>query len=97
MSYPSVTNTETHDQRETASNNLPTLISEMEQTGIDVNFLIEIAAHDLVVQFGDKALDYSIQIEQDFLLANDMDSMMIWNKISSYLSSLNGQGKLIAH
>ncbi len=73
------------------------LFMAMEAAGIDVDVMIEIAAHDLINQFGDDALLYSIQIEQDFTMKNNIEAMLIWKKISTYLHTLNGSGKLIAH
>lgn len=70
---------------------------EMEQLGIDPAPFLEIAAHDLVTQYGSIALDYSIYIEQDFKEDGDTEAAEIWQKISNYLSRLNVDGSLRAH
>ncbi|MBL4603608.1 MAG: hypothetical protein JKY84_12745 [Emcibacteraceae bacterium] len=70
---------------------------EMELIGMDPNPLLEIAAHDLINQYGNDAVGYSIQIERDFIDEGDAESAEIWQKISNYLQSLNGTGQLVAH
>jgi len=73
------------------------LFTEMEELGIDPAPLLEIAAHDLLNQYGNDAVSYSIQIERGFEDNGDTESAAIWQKISHYLQSLNGSGELVAH
>ena len=73
------------------------LFIEMRDQGIDPIPLLEIAAHDLLNQYGNDAVRYSIQIEKDFTDEGDIQSAEIWQIISHYLQTLNGPGELIAH
>jgi len=73
------------------------LFIEMQNLGIDPNPLLEIAAHDLLNQYGADALSYSIQIERNFYEEGDRQSASIWQKIITYLECLNGPGELVAH
>lgn len=70
---------------------------EMSALGIDPQPFLEIAAHDLINQYGDNALALSQKIGSDFLDGNDQQSAEIWQKISAYLESLNASGALVAH
>ncbi len=70
---------------------------QMDKMGINPDPFIEIAAHDLVIQFGNKALAYSYIIADDFRSREEYQSAKIWDKIISYLDILNGDGDLIAH
>ena len=74
-----------------------TILQEMEQMGIDPDPFLEIAARDLINQFGQNALEYSIQIEQNFIEAENLQSAIIWGKISSFLSEWNDLDGLITH
>lgn len=73
------------------------LFSEMKALGIDPLPLLEIAAQDLLNQYGKNAFTYSIQIERNFKNDGDDQSAEIWQKISHYLQSMNGSGELITH
>lgn len=73
------------------------LFVEMKDIGIDPMPLLEIAAHDLLNQYGNDAVTYSMQIERDFEDDGDFQSAEIWQIISHYLQNLNGSGELIAH
>jgi|TARA_R110002096_G_scaffold436096_2_gene667499 hypothetical protein len=73
------------------------LFVEMKDLGIDPIPLLEIAAHDLLNQYGNDAVTFSMQIERDFEDDGDFQSAEIWQKISHYLQNLNGPGELIAH
>ena len=73
------------------------IFAEMKAVGINPDALLEIAAHDLINQYGDKALVYSQTIEQQYYENDDEQSLQIWQRISSYLQSLNGDGSLVAH
>lgn len=64
------------------------LLMEMEMLGVDPAPFLEVAARDLINQFGRTALKYSIQIEQNFIETGDIDSAAIWSRISSQLSKL---------
>ena len=70
---------------------------EMKSLGIDPEPFLEIAALDLLNQYGDNALNYSVQIENDFTEDGDIQSAEIWQKICLYLQNLNGPGELVAH
>ncbi len=70
---------------------------QMDRLGINPGPLIETAAHDLLRQFGDKALNYAIIIALDFEDHGADNSALIWHKIIDYLECLNGDGALIAH
>lgn len=70
---------------------------EMEQLGIDPAPFLEIAAHDLVNQYGSIALDYSLYIEQDFKEDGDTEAAEIWQKISCCLVELAEHGNMRAH
>ncbi len=70
---------------------------EMIALGIDPDPFIEVAAHDLINQFGESALDYSLQIERRFRDEYEAQSALIWKKISSYLQQLNGDGGFLPH
>lgn len=70
---------------------------EMHALGIDPQPFLEIAAHDLINQYGKNALNLSQKIEKDFMNEDDPQSAEIWSKISAYLESLNASGALVAH
>lgn len=70
---------------------------EMSALGIDPQPFLEIAAHDLINQYGDNALELSQKIKNDFLTANDLESAEIWQKISAHLESINTSSALVAH
>ena len=65
------------------------ILSEMKLLGIDYNPFLEIAAQDISDKFGALAYDYSIHIQQNFVINQDMDSAEIWAKISNILLLLN--------
>lgn len=73
------------------------IFTEMEAIGINPDTLLEIAAHDLINQYGDNALIYSKKIEQQYFENGDEQSLQIWQRITNYLQTLNGAGSLIAH
>ncbi|MDG1707302.1 MAG: hypothetical protein P8H03_01000 [Emcibacteraceae bacterium] len=73
------------------------IFMEMEMHGIDPTPFLEIAARDLVNQYGKVALSYSARIAQDFQDEGDIDSAIIWSKISSHLSTMKDTGNLLAH
>ena len=73
------------------------IFMEMEMHGIDPAPFLEIAARDLVNQYGKVALSYSARIAQDFQDEGDIDSAIIWSKISSHLSTMKDTGNLLAH
>jgi hypothetical protein len=73
------------------------IFMEMEMHGIDPAPFLEIAARDLSNQYGSTALAYSQRIEQDFQDEGDIDSAIIWSKISTRLSILKEAGNLLAH
>ena len=79
------------------TSNQTNLFVEMKNLGLDPIPLLEIAAHDLLNQYGNDAVTYSIQIERNFEDDGDLQSAEIWQRISHYLQSLNGSGELIAH
>lgn len=64
------------------------IFEEMETLGIDTTPFLEIAALDIIDQFGDAALYYSSAIEQKFIENDDLTSATIWAKISSHLSEI---------
>lgn len=73
------------------------ILMEMEMMGIDPAPFLEVAARDLIKQFGVTSLNYSAQIEQNFIDNGDIDSATIWSRISSQLSELLNVEKNIAH
>lgn len=80
-------------------NNIPefSIFSQMELLGINPDPFIEIAAHDLLNQYGIDTLSHSRKILNDFTARDDLQSAEIWQKIIKYLEELNGTGDLIAH
>lgn len=64
------------------------IFMEMEKMGIDVEPFLEIAALDIIKQFGDDALKYSSKIEKNFIATGDIDSALIWAKISEHLNEI---------
>ena len=78
-----------HGSDETKNNSTISILSEMKLLGIDYNPLLEIAAKDLSKKFGDLAYDYSIHIQQSFIINQDLGSAEIWAKISNILLLLN--------
>ncbi len=73
------------------------MFAQMKLVGINPNPFIEIAAHDLLNQYGCDALMIAKNISFDFNNRGDFQAAEIWMKIEEYLSMLNGSGRLIAH
>ena len=73
------------------------ILTEMEKMGIDPTPFLEIAALDLINQFGEAAFEYSIQIEQNFIIAGDIEKAIIWGKLSSQLSEKNNSDIIATH
>lgn len=73
------------------------IFDQMRHLGINPDPFIEIAAHDLLSQYGDKAQYFAKSISCDFYDRGDFPAAEIWKKIDVYLSSINGPGELIAH
>ena len=84
-----IVNQQISDNPNTNFQEYANILIEMEKMGIDPTPFTEIAALDLIKQFGDKALDYSVQIEQNFIIAGDAEKAKIWSKLSSQLSKIS--------
>lgn len=84
-----IVNQQISDNPNTNFQEYANILTEMEKMGIDPTPFTEIAALDLIKQFGDKALDYSVQIEQNFIIAGDAEKAKIWSKLSSQLSKIS--------
>jgi predicted component of type VI protein secretion system len=84
-----IVNQQISDNPNTNFQEYANILIEMEKMGIDPTPFTEIAALDLIKQFGDKALDYSVQIEQNFIIAGDAAKAKIWSKLSSQLSKIS--------
>jgi hypothetical protein len=84
-----IVNQQISDNPNTNFQEYANILIEMEKMGIDPTPFTEIAALDLIKQFGDKALDYSVQIEQNFIIAGDAAKAKIWSKLSSQLGKIS--------
>jgi len=84
-----IVNQQISDNPNTNFQEYANIFTEMEKMGIDPTPFTEISALDLIKQFGDKALDYSVQIEQNFIIAGDAEKAKIWSKLSSQLSKIS--------
>lgn len=70
---------------------------QMELLGINPDPFIEIAAQDLINQYGNDALNHSWKIIQEFKRCGDHQSANIWIKITTFLGKINESGALVAN